>query len=291
MKRWFKRDPSLTAHLFWAVLLSVGLMLLDRSVPFFQPVRNIMSLSILPLQYIVHAPIRAVSFLTQSVTTQKNLVTENARLRAHELLLESRLQRLSILEQENEQLRELLKSTPQAGGRTQVAQLLAVSLDPNLDQVIIDRGAKQGVYVGQPVVDAYGVVGQVVDVWPLTSKVMLLTDPRSAIPVTAMDTGVRSIAVGLGSSGRLTLTHVPADEVIHPGDIWVSSGLGMRYPVGYPVAKVFRVVRDYRQRVQSVELMPLARLDQVQYVLLVWPSRPALMKAVEKALNAPIPTW
>src|SRR5262249_30056895 len=137
--------------------------------------------------------------------------------------------------QENAQLRELLKSTPQVEGRVSVAQLLAVDLDPNLQQVIVDKGANQGIFIGQPVLDAFGVMGQVVHADPITSRVMLITDRKSAIPVQDARNSIRAIAMGMGGVGKLALINVPETSDIQVGDLFVCSGLDMRYPVGYPV--------------------------------------------------------
>ncbi len=274
------------------LIFAVTLMIFDQKALFFQKFRSDLSLVVLPIQYLVNAPIKTVHWIATSITTQQELLADNARLRAHELLLESKLQKLLALERENAQLRELLQSTSHIhiGGRVEVAQLLAVDLDPNLQEIIVDKGEKYRIYVGQPVLDAYGVVGQVVRVGPLTSRVMLITDPKSAIPVQNYRNGIRAIAVGLGNTGKLELINVPDTSDIQKGDLFISSGLGMVYPVGYPVGTVSEINHNPVKRFATITLDPAAHLDQSQQVLMSWPVKASLAKAVHNQLKKePLP--
>lgn len=265
------------------VVLSIALMTFDHSMPFFQRFRSHLSVIVLPIQYAVNAPIQWTHSLVSRVTTQHQLLSDNARLRAHELLLESRLQKLLALERENAQLRELLKSAQYVGGnRVLVAQLLALDLDPLVKRIILDKGKKDKVYAGQPVLDAYGVMGQIVQVAPFTSKLMLVTDSKSAVPVQDYRNGFRAMAVGIGESNTLDLVDVPDTADIKVGDLFVSSGLGLRYPVGYPVGVVSSVTHVPGQRFAKIELSPSAHLDQTQQVLLVWPDHVGLRETVKK---------
>ena len=260
---------------------------MTQKLHFFQKTRADLALVVLPIQYLVNAPIKAIHWIVTNVTTQQQLVADSARLRAHELLLESKLQKLLALEHENAQLRKLLKSTSHVGNaRVIIAQLLAVNLDPNLQQIIIDKGARHHIYVGQPVLDAYGVVGQVIHVGPLTSKVMLISDPKSAVPVQNYRNGIRAIAVGMGSSEKLVLINVPDTSNIQKGDLFVSSGLGLRYPIGYPVGIVSEVRHNFSKRFTTIILQRSAHLDQSQQVLIAWPNKASLVKAVREELKS-----
>lgn len=270
------------------VLLAFSFMVLDHRSSTFHRWRLQLSVAVVPIQVLVSAPIRTVHWLSTSVTTQQRLLSENATLRAHEFLLESKLQKLLALERENAQLRELLKSTSKVGGRVEVAQLLAVDLDPTLQQIALDKGKREHVYFGQPVLDAYGVMGQVVDVGILTSKVLLITDTRSAIPVQDYRNGMRAIAAGLGNSAQLALINVPDTNDITVGDLFVTSGLGLRYPVGYPVGIVRKIAKVPGRRFATILLTPSAHLDQTQQVLLVWPTKAKLYQAVKKELHKKI---
>jgi len=270
-------------------LLALLLMVFDHRMSGFHRFRQNLALIALPIQVLVSAPIRWVHWLGSGVTAQQHLLEENARLKAHDLLLQSRLQKLMVLEHENARLKVLLKSSAHIAGRVKVAQLLAVDLDPTVQQIVLDKGSHDYVYRTQPVLDAYGVMGQVVDVGPLTSKILLLTDPRFAIPVEDQRNGFRAIAVGLGTSQRLSLLHINDQNKVKVGDLFLTSGLGLHFPVGYPVGVVSAVTKIPGERFIKVSLLPSAHLDQTQQVILVWPHELALTKAVRAELSKPIP--
>ncbi len=288
IKHIFKTGPAAGLRAILLGALALMLIMLDHRSAYFHRIRSELSVVAAPFQMLVDAPIKWVHWLGTSVTAQRHLLEDNARLRAHELLLESKLQKLLALERENAQLRELLKSTTEVAGRVIVAQLLAVDLDPSLQQIVLDKGSRKHVYVGQPVLDAYGVMGQVINVGPLTSKILLATDTRSAVPVQDYRNSIRSVAVGLGASGKLALINVPNTSDIKVGDLFVTSGLGLRFPVGYPVGSVSKVEHVPGRRFAVITLIPAAHLDQTRQVLLVWPSKVSLVKAVRKQLNKTI---
>ena len=244
-----------------------------------------------PFQYMIDVPIKFINWVSAGVTAQRDLLAENAGLRARELLLESKLQKLLSLERENEQLRQLLQSTPQIAGKVVVSQLLAISLDPGLQQVIVDKGSRANVYQGQPVLDAYGIMGQVVDVGVLTSKVLLITDGRSAVPVRNYRNGIRAIAVGTGVSSKLALINISNTSDVKKGDLFVTSGLDLRFPVGYPVGVVDAVTLVPGERFAEVGLLPAAHLDRTQQVLLVWPDKLGLNELAKKQLEQPLPAF
>ena len=223
--------------------------------------------------------------LTTNFKAQSQLIEDNARLRVQLMLLDSQLQKLLTLERENAQLRELLRSTSQATGKVIVARLLAVDLDPSLQQVIIDRGTQDKLYLGQPVLDAYGVMGQVISVGPLTSRVLLITDPKSAVPVQNYRTGSRSIAMGSARAGQLKLINVSENNDIQEGDLYVTSSMGQRFPVGYPVGVVSKAAMTPGDRFINIYLIPSAHLDKTQQVLLAWPAQADVDQAIQKELN------
>lgn len=275
---------------FFLILLAIILILCDqRSVFFHQEIRPKLAVISVPLQMLVNAPIKTIHWLGTSVTTEKQLLEENARLRARELLLESRLQKLLMLERENTQLKQLLQSSSHVAGHVKVAELLAVDLDPSVQQVVLDKGLDDHVYVGQPVLDAYGVMGQVINVGPLTSKVLLITDPRAAVPVQDNRNGIREVAVGLGVSRSLALINVPDTTDIKVGDLFVASGLGLRFPVGYPVGVVSAIAHIPGRRFSTITLLPSAHLDQTEQVLLAWPNMKSFTQAVRKQFQSRLP--
>lgn len=269
------------------VILSLALIVFDqRSTTFHAFHTQFASRIAYPFQRMVDAPVGFVQWLNASVKSQSSLLDENAQLRAEQILLQARLQRLLALQKENTQLRQLLQSTPQISGRVAVARLLAVALDPNLEEVVLDKGSQDDVYHGQPVLDGFGVMGQVIGVGPVTSKILLITDKQSAVPVEDYRNGIRAIAVGLGVSGQLALMNVPAQSDIQPGDLFVTSGLGMCYPVGYPVGVVSHIEQAKNELTKKIILAPKAHLDQTEQVLLAWPSKKELRQAVQAQLNS-----
>jgi rod shape-determining protein MreC len=264
-------------------------MILDQKAHFFKPIHTRLSVIVLPIQYLINTPINFVHRITDNVTRHQELLDDNARLRAHQFLLQAKLQKLLTLEKENQQLRTLLQSAPHVDGRFIVGQLLAVSLDPLLQQIVVDKGMRDKVYIGQPVLDAYGVMGQVIHVGLFTSKVLLIVDPKSAIPVEDNRNGTRAIAIGMGSSGKLTLINLPATSDVQKGDLFVSSGLGLRYPVGYPVAVVSEVQQDRRKNSVAIVLDPSAHINQSRQIILVWPNQASLTQAAREELKAKTP--
>jgi rod shape-determining protein MreC len=185
------------------------------------------------------------------------------------------LQRLIALESENNYLKALLKSSRQVKGRTLIAELLSVDFEPFVNQVILNKGSRDGVYMGQPVLDATGVMGQVVQVGPITSRVLLINDPHSGIAVQDVRNGIRAMVVGDSYSGKLRLLYLPKTADVKVDDIFLTSGLGDRYPEGYPVGKVISVKKDPAQLFAEVYLQPSAHLDSSRQVLLIWSPRDA----------------
>jgi rod shape-determining protein MreC len=178
--------------------------------------------------------------------------------------------RFEALEQENRRLREARAGSARVAERSIVAEILKVDLDPYRQRVLVNKGTRDGVFVGQAALDASGVFGQVTRVGPLSAELILISDPEHAIPVQINRTGVRTIAVGLGQTGQLLLPYLPRNADIAEGDLVVSSGLGGVFPPGYPVARVSEVRRDPSEPLLSVGAAPLAQLDRDPEVLLVW---------------------
>lgn len=224
-----------------------------------------------PLQAAVHLPTRLVRRASQSLAPRDRLLEENQRLRRERLLLNARLQRLSALEAENKRLRVLLESSLEQHEKVLVAELMAVELQPFRRQVLINKGARDAVYVGQPVLDSDGIVGQVAHLTPFSSTVLLITDPSHAIPVQVNRNGLRGIAVGTGRDHTLSLEHLPTNVDIREGDLVVSSGLGRRFPRGYPVGTILSISRVYGEPFATVTMTPSAKPGQSAEVLLVWP--------------------
>jgi rod shape-determining protein MreC len=245
-------------------------MVMDKRMAGFSSVRAAMSLPAAPLQYAVSTPMRVVDMVTQTFSSHRDLISENTRLKKEQLLLRSRLQRVSAIESENNYLKSLLQSSHKVKGKTLIAELLAVASEPFIHQVTLDKGRRDGVYDGQPVLDANGVMGQVIEAGPVTSRVLLISDSRSGIAVQNVRSGIRAVAAGDNYSGSLRLMFVPKTADVQIGDLFLTSGIGDHYQEGYPVGNVVSVVKDPSHQFAEIYLQPTARLDTSRQVLLIW---------------------
>ena len=254
-----------------ALVFSAALMFSDYHYRYLDTVRSGFSLIVSPLQYAVDYPVRVVGWVQSLVGSKKALIDENMQLRYQQTMLEAELQKLLIIQKENSQLKELLLTSSQADMRAMAAQILAVDTSNARQIVILNKGKRDGVYIGQPILDAKGVMGQVVDVGPMTSSVLLISDSKSAVPVRNNRTGERAILVGTNSIDRLSLINLPKTASIHPGDVLVTSGLGRRYPEGYPVGRVEQVSSMPGEDFVKVTVSPVALLNRNRLVLLIWP--------------------
>ena len=246
-------------------------MVVDHRHGHLKIVRSALSTLVYPLQYIVNIPADAVDWVSNSLVTRKKLLDENERLKQEHLLLSSKLQRYEILESENQRLRGLLESSFRLNDKVLVAELVEVQLQSFRRQIVINKGKREGAYDGQPIVDASGIMGQIVHAGPFSSTVLLITDPNHALPVQVNRNGLRAIAVGTGQDDRLLLEHLPTNADIKIGDLIISSGLGRRFPAGYPVGQIEKISLDPGESFAKVMIKPSAQLTKSREVLMVWP--------------------
>lgn len=243
-------------------------MFVDYRYEKFRSIRGSMSLLVFPIQKVVDAPLSVARNFGGFLATQKHLFSENARLKEEQLFLQGKLQTLAALEKENANLRELLQSGSQVTNDMFTASIINIDPDPFTHQVIINKGKNHGVYQGQTMIDANGIMGSIINVNEIESRAMLITDASHAVPVENVRNGQRAIAAGTGGA-NLELRHVPKSIDIAEGDIMITSGLGGRFPVGFPVGKVIEVKRDRGKPFASIVLQPSAKLDRGGHVLLV----------------------
>ncbi len=246
-------------------------MVVDHHQSHLKIIRSALSTLVYPLQYVVNLPIEVTEWISVSLVSHNHLLEENARLKHEHLLLSSKLQRYEILEGENSRLRELLESSFRINEKVLVAELIAVELQSFRRQVVINKGQREGAYDGQPIVDAAGIMGQIIHVGPFSSTVLLVTDPNHALPVQVNRNGLRAIAVGTGQSDKLLLENLPNNADILVGDLIISSGLGRRFPSGYPVGQIEKISRDPGEAFANVIIKPSAQLSKSREVLMVWP--------------------
>ncbi|MDG9923815.1 MULTISPECIES: rod shape-determining protein MreC [unclassified Pseudomonas] len=284
MKPLFAKGPSLGVRLLVLVVLSAVLMVVDARFEVLQPLRAQVGLITEPAYRIARLPVTLWEDANQQLTSRSELMAENEKLKAESLLMQGRLQKLATLTEQNVRLRELLNSAALVDERVLVTELIGVDPNPFTHRILIDKGEKDGVFIGQPVLDARGLMGQVVEVMPYTARVLLLTDTNHSIPVQVNRNGLRAIAAGNGNPERLELRHVADTADIKEGDLLVSSGMGQRFPAGYPVATVNEVVHDSGQPFAIVRAVPTAALNRSRYMLLVFTDgRTAEQRATEAA--------
>lgn len=256
------------------VILASALMFADTRFTRMEPVRAQLSTLVAPIQWLVSLPSDVLNWASLALSDQRALVDENRRLREQILTLSHRVQRMASLTAENVRLRELLAATRQRDMPYITAELLSLDPDPFTHQMVIDRGRRDGVYVGQPVLDASGLVGQITATSAYSSRVLLLADASHALPVQVNRNGLRFILQGAGSYDALNVTHVPDTADIREGDLLTTSGLGGRFPPGYPVARVAEVVHDPGQPFARVTAAPVAQLQRSRHFLLLFPPAP-----------------
>jgi rod shape-determining protein MreC len=232
-------------------------------------IRNGLSIAAWPLQMLIQAPSHVWQDTQSALATRDSLRQENETLKKTVSAEQLKLLEFDALQQENARLRTLLASRPADEPTAHAAKILQVQLDRLRQRVLIDQGAQDGVIRGQPVIDANGIVGQTTSVGPLTSEVILLSDPTHAIPVQIKRTGLRTVAVGTGSPYRLSLPYLPRNTDVETNDVLLSSGLGGIFPAGLPVGRITEVNHDPSQPLARVTAVPAAALDRAQEVLLL----------------------
>tara|TARA_R110002073_G_scaffold336505_1_gene534338 strand:- start:137342 stop:138199 length:858 start_codon:yes stop_codon:yes gene_type:complete len=224
------------------------------------------------VHYVAHLPSTMGTWVGAQARTTEDLRDDNQRLDRQLLILQQKAQRLAVLEAENVRLRELLNSSARLDARVFVAEIIGVEPDPNRQELMINKGSGDSVFNGQAVLDASGLIGQITQVGPLASRVLLVTDATHALSVQVNRSGTRSILVGTGHPDRLRLLYVPDTADITEGDLLVTTGLGKRYPAGYPVAIVVAVKQEPGKAFLSVDARPTAHIDRSSHVLLVAPT-------------------
>lgn len=268
----FATGPSINTRLLVAVLASIALLVAERKSSQLDKLRSALSMITYPIQSITDWPLHRSKETLESIQSLYNLKEENVQLRQEQLIYKSQLLKYEALEQENIRLRALLEKSFKLGEQVLVAELLSVNLAPFEHVVVVDKGSRFGVHAQQAVLDAYGVVGQVYRALPLSSEIMLITDPSHAIPVQINRNGLRTIAVGSGQINRLLLPYLANNADIKEGDLLISSGLGGIFPQGYPVAIVEKIILQPNKPFAEIYATPKAQLNRSRELLIVWKS-------------------
>ena len=256
-------------RMIFFALVSLVMMTADHRFHHLEAVRDALSTLIYPLQYAIQLPFYMVDQLSENLSQQRTLVEENQQLRKKQMLVNAQLQKLIALEAENRRLRLLLESSVNIPERVLIAELLTVDFDPYRHQILLNKGTSHGVHRGQPLLDQEGIIGQIIHANTFTSTAILISDPNHALPVQVNRNGLRTLAVGTGNFRELELPYLTDNEDIQVGDLLVTSGLGRRFPRGYPVARVTRVEFDPGQPFARIIARPTAQLDRSREMLLI----------------------
>ena len=265
----FNQGTSPAHRLLLVLCCSMALIFFDHKMASFETARGYLQSLVSPLQYMANAPKQMMTWASENIVIRQQLMEENQNFRENELFFHEQVMQLSIVRQENERLRSLLSSPVRGEIKKMFAEILSVDSDPYSHQVVINRGATDGVYEGQPVLDEKGIVGQILHVGVSSSRVILISDISHAIPVRIQRNGLRLIASGSGQIDRLIHNFVPHSADVKEGDLLVTSGLGGKYPEGYPVSRVVLVRADESREFATIYSEPVAQIDRLRYMLLL----------------------
>lgn len=284
----FPRGPGLGLKALTLSLLSLGMLLTDQRSETLTPLRNGLAWALRPVLWTAGLP-SASGRLAEHLRGRESLLEENLVLRENQLVLQSRQQKFSALEMENRRLRELLSSSAQLEEKVLIAEILSAAQDPYRQQIVLNKGVRDGVYQGQALVDAQGVMGQVIRVNPDTSVALLITDPNHGTPVEINRTGLRTFALGRGDGQSLSLPYLPGNADVQVGDMLVSSAIGGRFPAGYPVGKIQELKHEPGEHFMEAIALPAAKLNQGRQALLVWSESFPVDEAVPPSASGPPP--
>ncbi len=271
IKTIFVQGPVPGFRLLLVIVISAVMIVADARFDRLTPVRSVIGTGLAPIHWLGNAPSELEHWIAGLFTTREDLQAENEDLRARLLILERRALKYAALASENNELRRLMNSSEVLDDRVIVGEIVGVSPDPFSHEVIINKGSRDGVTVGQAILDANGLLGQVQQTSSFTSRVLLVSDSSHAVPVEVVRNGLRAILLGNGDINALELVHVPDTADIREGDLLVSSGLGGRFPKGYPVAEVASITKESGEPFVNIEATPKARLNQSRLVLVVFP--------------------
>ena len=252
-------------------IVSIALMVLDNRNQAMQSIRSLLTTAVYPLRVLIDTPTSIGHWLGESMSTRDTLQSENRQLNDRILVQNARLQRMAALEAENARLRALLDSTAKVGDRVLIAEIMSVDMNPFRHKIVVNKGSSDDVYAGQALIDAQGVVGQIIRDQVYSAEALLITDVDHALPVELLRNQLRTIAMGTGDMERLSLPFLPRNADVIEGDLLVTSGLGGTFPPGYPVGTIAEVTSEAGERFLRIIATPAARLNRIREVLLIWP--------------------
>jgi len=263
-------------------LLSIVLILIDNREGALKNFRSVLGTVVYPVEILASLPYEITDWFSDLIIPKQTLSIENKELKKELLLLKARLQQYEIIETENHRLRDLLESSFRLKNKVLVAEPVAIQLDSFHKKIVINKGESDGGYQGQPILDSSGIMGQIIQINPFSSTVLLITDPNHALPVQINRNGLRAMAIGSGEDDTLSLDHLPKPLITDPslpnnahvlvGDLIVTSGLARRFPRDYPVGEVKEIIESPGELSAKVVIKPFAQFSKIREVLMVWPN-------------------
>jgi len=248
-------------------------MFADSRFGYLERVRYGLGYVTTPVYWVADIPTRISFWIDDVFVSRSDLLVENERLREDLLVAQRELQLLESLASENSRLLDLREATQVIAGEVMPAEIINVSPDPYSKRILINKGSEDGVFLGQALLDAKGLMGQVDEVLPFSAWILLITDSHHITPVEVNRNGERALARGSRSTvSELELEFVTQTQDMKAGDLLVSSGMGQVYPKNYPVAEVTSVYSDPGQDFATVKARPLAQLASTRHVMLVFAS-------------------
>ena len=267
----FARDIQTFRPVALALITSIVLILADWQHPdWFDPARRVTRAAFDPLYIFASYPVLSGDWLSEQAQSEEVLRHENSSLKAERLQNNVRLQKLAELSAENTRLRGLLNTPLIIDGRMIISEIIGTHPDPLRFILVINRGLTDGVFVGQMVLDDKGVVGQVLDVSAHNARILLICDKENAVSVRIERTGMRGIVAGTGDSGRLSLQYVPNTADVKVGDRIFTSGLGERFPAGYPVGAISEIQHHGNSEFAGIVIKPFSQLEGGHHVILLF---------------------
>ena len=264
----FEKNYSAYRLIFMIVLSSV-LMYQDYQGTYTIKLRSYLSASLYPIQYLINLPNNLQKSFYANFLNREEIISQNQRLKEENLNLKSQMQQIYRLESENKRLYELIDSKPKTENTYLFADIVSTSKILNKHQILINRGSRDGVKLGSSIVNAEGIVGHVIRDQIFASEVLLISDLEHAIPVEIVRTGLRSIAIGTGEFNKLRINTLPTNSNLQKDDIIITSGLGGRYPEGFPVGTITEISREVGNPFLEIEILPFANLKTINEVWVI----------------------
>ncbi len=256
-------------RLVFTLIFSFGIMYLDFNGKYLNTLRSYLSAAVYPVHILVNAPKNLFSSISGNINKQGKLDLKNQEINKENIILKSKIQQVYKLESENKRLRALLDSKPEYQNELTFAEIVSINNDVNKHRIIINKGSRENVFSGDVVSDSKGIIGQVIRDHIIGSEVLLITDPEHAIPIEIARNGLRSIALGVGNYEHIVLNYLPVSTDIKKGDVLITSGLGGKYPEGYPVATVKSISNLTGELFLKIEAKPFAELKNINEVWVI----------------------